>query len=125
MNNPGDMITKQNFKNIAEENIWWHGPSFLINNTKFNENLMQPEILLESDIDTQNQSNVCLTFRTADKINVSDAVNIVKFRSLLKLKGIIAFTCRFMENLELKESNTLNKIQVNPILQPSELSIAE
>ena len=45
------MITKQNFKNIAEENIWWHGPSFLINNTKFNENLMQPEILLESDID--------------------------------------------------------------------------
>ena len=57
------MITKQNFKNIAEENIWWHGPSFLINNTKFNENLMQPEILLESDIDIQNQSNVCLTFR--------------------------------------------------------------
>ena len=33
--------------------------------------------------------------------------------------------CRFMENLELRESNTLNKIQVNPILQPSELSISE
>ena len=78
------MITKKNFKNIAEENIWWHGPSFLINNTKFNENLKQPEILLESDIDIQNQSNVSLTFRTADKINLTDAVNIVKFRSLLK-----------------------------------------
>ena len=119
------MITRQNFKNIAEENVWWHGPSFLINNTKFNENLKQPEILLESDIDIQNQSNVSLTFRTADKINLTDAVNIVKFRSLLKLKRIIAFMCRFMENLELKESNTLNKIQVNPILQASELSIAE
>ena len=119
------MITRQNFKNIAKENVWWHGPSFLINDTKFNEKVMQPEILLESDIEIQNQSNVCLTFRTADKINLIDVVNIEKFSSLLKLKRIIAFMCRFMDNLKLRKSNTLNKIQVNPILQPSELSIAE
>ena len=33
--------------------------------------------------------------------------------------------CRFMENLKLRKSNTLNKIQVNPNFQPSELSISK
>ena len=50
-NNPADMITRQNFKNIAKGNVWWHEPSFLINDTKFNEKVMQPEILSESDIE--------------------------------------------------------------------------
>ena len=63
LNNPADMITRQNFKNLAKENVWWHGQNSLSNDTKFNENVMQTEILLESDI--QNQSNVCLT-RTAE-----------------------------------------------------------
>ena len=125
LNNPADMITRQNFKNIAKKTVWWHGPSFLINDTKFNEKVMQPEIHLESDIEIQNQSNVCLTFRSADKINLTDVVNIEKFSSLLKLKRIIAFICRFMDNLKLRKSNTQNKIQANPILQPRELSIAE
>ena len=110
------MITRQNFKNIAKENVWWHGPSFLINDTKFNEKVMQPEILLKSDIDIQNKSNVCLTLRTAYKINLTDVVNIEKFSALLKLKRIIAFICHFMDNLKLRKSNTLNKVQVNPIL---------
>ena len=66
-----------------------------------------------------------MTFRTADEINSTDVVNIEKFSSLLKLKRIIAFMCRFTDSLKLRKSNTLNKIQVNPILQPSELSIAE
>ena len=62
------------------------GRVFFINDTtKFNEKLMQQEILLESDIEIQNQSNVCLTFRTADKINLTDVINIEKFSSLLKL----------------------------------------
>ena len=78
------MITKQNFKNIAKENVWWHGPNFLIKETKFNEKVMQPEILLESNIEIQNQSNVCLTFRTTDKINLTGVVNIKKFSLLLK-----------------------------------------
>ena len=84
---------------------------------------MQPEILLESDIEIQNQSNVCLTFRTADKINLTGVANIKKFSLLLKLKRIIAFMHRFMNNLKLRKSNTLNKVQVNPILQPSELRL--
>ena len=33
--------------------------------------------------------------------------------------------CRFMDNLNQRKSNTLNKIQVNHTLQPSELCIAE
>ena len=66
-----------------------------------------------------------LAFRTAEKIKLTDVVNIKKFCSLLKLKQIIAFMCHFMDNLKLRKSNTLNKIQVNPILQPSKLSIAE
>ena len=125
LNNPADMITRQNFKNIAKENVWWHGPRFLINDTKFNEKATQPEILLESDIEIQTQSDVRFTFRTADKINSTDVVNIEKFSSLLRLKRIIAFICRFMNNLKLRKSNIQNKIQVNPILQPRELSIAE
>ena len=100
LNNLADMITRQNFKNIAKENVWLHGPSFLINDTKFNEKLMQPEILLESGIEIQNQSNVCLTFRVADEINLTDVVNIEKFDSLLKLKRVITFICRFMDNLK-------------------------
>ena len=28
LNNPADMITRQNFENTAKENVWWHGPSF-------------------------------------------------------------------------------------------------
>ena len=64
---------------------------------------MQREIPLESDIEMQNQSNVCLTFNTADKINLTDVVNIEKLSSLLKLKRIIAFMCRFMDNLKTKE----------------------
>ena len=66
-----------------------------------------------------------MTFLTTDKINLIDVVNIEKFSSLLKLKRIIALMCRFMDNLKLRKSNTLNKIQLNPTLQPSELSIAE
>ena len=116
---------RQNFKNITKENVWWHGPSFLINDTKFNEKVVQPEILLESDIEVKKQSNVCLTFRTADKINLTDIINIEKFNSLLKLKRIITFICRFMDNLKLRKSNKQNKIQVNPILHPRELSIVE
>ena len=69
LNNPADMITRQNFKNLAKENVWWHGPSFLINDTKFNEKMMQPEILLESEIEIQNQSNVCLLFVPLKKSN--------------------------------------------------------
>ena len=103
LNNPADMITRQNFKNIAKENVWLHGPSFLINDTKFNEKLMQPEILLESGIEIQNQSNVCLTFHVADEINLTDVVNIEKFGSLLKLKRVITFICRFMDNLKLRK----------------------
>ena len=103
LNNLADMITRQNFKNIAKENVWLHGPSFLINDTKFNEKLMQPEILLESGIEIQNQSNVCLTFRVADEINLTDVVNIEKFDSLLKLKRVITFICRFMDNLKLRK----------------------
>ena len=118
LNNPADMITRQNFKNIAKKNVWWHRPSFLINDTKFNEKVIQLEIHLESDIEIQNQSNICLTFHSADKINLTDVVNIEKFSSLLKLTRIIAFICRFMDNLKLRKSNTQNKIQVNPILQP-------
>ena len=117
------MITRQNFKNLVKENVW-HRPSFLINDSKFNETVMQPEILLESDIEIQNQSNVCLTFRNTEKINLTNVVNIKKFSSLLKLTLIIVFLCRFLDNLKLWKSNTLNKIQVNPIFQPSELSIA-
>ena len=98
LNNPADMIKKQNFKNIAKENVWWHGSSFLIKETKFNEKVMQPEILLESDIEIQNQINVCLTFRTADKINLTGVINIKKFSLLLKLKRIIAFMGRLMNN---------------------------
>ena len=86
LNNPADMITRQNFENTAKENVWWHGPSFLINDTKFKEKVMQPEILLENHFEIQNQSNACLTFRTADKINLTDVVNIGKFSSLLKRK---------------------------------------
>ena len=96
----------------------------MINDSKFNERVMQPEILLESDIEIQNQSNVCLTFRNTEKINLTNVVNIKKFSSLLKLTLIIVFLCRFLDNLKLWKSNTLNKIQVNPIFQPSELSIA-
>ena len=92
------MITRQNFKNIGKENVCWHGPSFLINDTKFNEKVMQPEILLESDIEIQNQSNVFFIFRTADKINLTDVISIEKCSSLLKLKRIIVFICRFMDN---------------------------
>ena len=103
LNNPADMITRQNFKNIAKENVWLHGPSFLINDTKFNEKLMQPEILLESGIEIQNQSNVCLAFHVADEINLTDVVNIEKFGSLLKLKRVITFICRFMDNLKLRK----------------------
>ena len=98
LNNPADMIKKQNFKNIAKENVWWHGSSFLIKETKFNEKVMQPEILLESDIEIQNQINVCLTFRTSDKINLTGVINIKKFSLLLKLKRIIAFMGRLMNN---------------------------
>ena len=54
LNNPADMITTQNFQNLAKENVWWYWPRFLINNTKFNEKVMQPGILLESEIDLQN-----------------------------------------------------------------------
>ena len=124
-NNPADMITRKNFKNIAKKNVSWHGPSFFINDARFNEKVMQPEIHLESDIEIQNQSNVCLTFRSANKINLTDVVNIDKFSSLLKLKRIIAFICHFMDNLKLRKSNTQNKIQVNSIFQPRELSIVE
>ena len=42
---PADIITRHNFKNLAKEDVWWHGPSFLINNTKLNEKVMQPGIL--------------------------------------------------------------------------------
>ena len=112
------MITRQNFKSIAKENVWWHAPSLLINDTKFNEKVMQPKILLEIDNEMQNQSNVCLTFLTADKINLTDFINIGKFSSLLKLKRIISFICRSMYNLKLSKSNTQNKIPVNSILQP-------
>ena len=67
------------------------GQVFFINDKSFNEKVTQPEIHLESDIEIQNQSNVFLTFRSADKINLTDVVNIGKFSSLLKLKRIIAF----------------------------------
>ena len=33
--------------------------------------------------------------------------------------------CRFIDNLKLRKSNTLNKIQVNSSLQPREISITE
>ena len=66
-----------------------------------------------------------MTFCTADKITLRDAINIEKFSSLLKLKRIIAFICRFTDNLKLRKSNTQNKIQVNPILQPQELGIPQ
>ena len=86
---------------------------------------MQSKIFLESDSEIQNQSNVCLIFRTADKIKLKGVVNIEKFSTLLKLKRIIAFICRFMDNLKLRKSNTHNKIQLSHILQPGELRIAE
>ena len=110
------MITRQNFKNIAKENVWWHGPNFFINDTKFNEKIMQPEFFLESDIEIKNQSNVCLTFHTTDKINLTDVVTIKKFSTLLKLKRIITFTCRFIDNLKLRKCTPQNKIQLNRIL---------
>ena len=44
------MITRQNFKNIAKENVWCHRSSFLINDTKFIEKVMQPEINDITDI---------------------------------------------------------------------------
>ena len=28
LNNPADMITRQNFENTTKENVCWHGPSF-------------------------------------------------------------------------------------------------
>ena len=70
-------------KNVAQENVWWHGTSFLVIYIKFNEKIMQPRFFLESNIDIQDQSNVCLTFRTADKMNLKDVVNIEKFGRLL------------------------------------------
>ena len=66
-----------------------------------------------------------MTFCTADKITLRDAINIEKFSSLLKLKRIIAFICRFTDNLKLRKSNTQSKIQVNPILQPQEILIRD
>ena len=86
LNNPADMITRQNFENTTKENVCWHGSSFLINVTKSKEKVMKPEIPLKNHIEIQNQSNVCLTFRPADKINLTDVVNIGKFSSLLKRK---------------------------------------
>ena len=92
------------------------GLVFFINDTKFNEKIIQPEILLESDIEIKNQSNVCLTFHTTDKVNLTDVVNTEKFSTLLKLKRIITFICRFIGNLKLRKCTPQNKIQVNPIL---------
>ena len=65
-----------------------------------------------------------MTFRTTSKINLKDVVNIQKFSSLLKLKRVIAFMSLYGQ-LELRRSNSQNKIQLNPILQPLELSIAQ
>ena len=90
------------------------GLVFFINDTKFNEKIIQPEILLESDIEIKNQSNVCLTFHTTDKVNL--VVNTEKFSTLLKLKRIITFICRFIGNLKLRKCTPQNKIQVNLIL---------
>ena len=84
---------------------------------------MESKIFLESDIEIQNQSNVCLIFRTAEKIKLKGVVNIEKFSTLLKLKRIIAFICRLIDNLKLRKSNTHNKIQLSHILQPRELRI--
>ena len=56
---------------------------------------MQPEIVLENHIEIQNQSNACLTFCTADRINLKDVVNIEKISTLVKVKRIIAFMRRF------------------------------
>ena len=114
------MITRQNVKNIVKGNVWWHVPSFLVNETKINEKIIPPEFLLENDIGIQNQSNVCLNFRRADKINLKGVVNIGKFSSLLKLMRIITFICRFMGNLKLRKFNSQNKTHFNPILQPRE-----
>ena len=119
------MIMRQNFKNIVKENVWWNVPSFLVNETEVNEEIIQPEFLIENDIGTQNQSNVCLNFRRADKINLKGVVSIRKFSPLLKLIRNITFICRFMGNLKLRKSNSQNKIQFNPILQPRKLSIVE
>ena len=69
---------------------------------------MQPETVLENDIEIQNQSNACLTFCTADRINLKDVVNIEKISTLVKVKRIIAFMRRF-------KSNLLSKFQVNHI----------
>ena len=58
-------------------------------------------------------------------INLRDVANIENYSSLIKLKRIIAFICHFIDNLKLRKSNTLNKIQVNSSLQPREISITE
>ena len=63
------MITGPNFKDAVKENVKWHGLSFLVNDKKFNEKIMLPEILLENDVEIQNESNVFLTFCATGKIN--------------------------------------------------------
>ena len=63
------MITGPNFKDTAKENVKWHGLSFLVNDKKFNEKIMLPEILLENNVEIQNESNVFLTFCATGKIN--------------------------------------------------------
>ena len=55
----------------------------MVNDTKFNEKIMQPEIILETDIEIKNQSNVCLNFLIADKIDLKSVGKIEKF-SILK-----------------------------------------
>ena len=73
--------------------------------------IMQPEFLLDGNIEIQNQSNVCLNFHRADKINLKVIVSTGKFSSLLKLKQIITFICHFMGNLKLRKSNSQNKFK--------------
>ena len=56
-------------------------------------------------------------------MNLTDVVHIKKFGSLLKVN--YCFYVSLYGKFKTKESNTLNKIQVNPNFQPSELSISK
>ena len=122
-NNPADILSRGAFiSHLSQNDLWLYGPSFLHKITDFEQyslNFLNKQATsLLSTVEEENEEidvvKSCVT--------LSDVFNVEQYNDFTKLKRVLAYVMRFINNLKNKVNN---EPLINDDLRVEEIDYAE
>lgn len=120
--NPADLITRWGITtlNLAENNLWWEGPTFLCAKEYQLPQIKDHDLSLEHSNELKRSKQVVLHNYT-DIISINNVIHCDKYSKFTRLVRITAWMLRFIKNIKRKKEDRI----LEQILRSCEIVSAE